>query len=175
MTNNNNNSWTKDLRAAILLWGAKDRSQRPGRSQTVVGGQQDPQPWPGRGQCCCPSSSYSPTPSPPPPHATCFSLGTPQDSIVPRAGGGSPCRVGGMWGSPDLLLIPPAFPPLRSELDSRHRYSHGGGATSSSAPTDTTHTPRTDRHTDLPHVPPGRVKASTSGRGWGGYFLATLL
>lgn len=107
--NNNNNSWTKDLRAAILLWGAKDRSQRPGRSQTGVGGQQDPQPWPGRGQCCCPSSSYSPTPSPPPPHATCFSLGTPQDSIVPRAGGGSPCRVGGGCGG---VLTSCSSPPL---------------------------------------------------------------
>lgn len=181
--NNNNNSWTKDFRAAILLWGAEDCSQPPGGSQTGVGGSRTPSPGQGGDSAAVPAQATAPHHRHPLPTPLLFP-GDPPGQHRPQGWGSifspRPCRVGGMWGGPDLLLIfRPHRPPLRSELDSRHRYSHGGGS-HGQLRTHGHDTHATHRQTHRPcwqepHAPPGRAKASRSGRGWGGYFLATLL
>lgn len=84
----------------------------------------------------------------------------------------------GDTGGTGVLLAPwPPRPPLRSELDSRHRYRLRWPRRGGAAPHPRTrHTPhaQTDSDTDgtrgEPCAPPGRVKASRSGRGLGGVF-----
>lgn len=80
---------------------------------------------------------------------------------------------GDAGGTGFLLTLPrppPPTPEVRTGFQAQVQtaMAMAGGATSSSAPTDTTHTPRTDRQTARQTALAGRIKASRSGRGWGG-------